>query len=224
MNREDPVIYRRRLPHVQPPNGTFFVTFSLHGAITNERRALFMEQLDLALLAARRSYPEKDDYKREAKRIHEEFFKEYDQLLENDFAGARWLENPKVAGLVQESLKYLDDTQWRLIAWCIMPNHVHLIVDQIQIPLFRILQGLKIYTAIRANRILGRVGQSFWQCESFDHLIRDEWALLDKIRFTLYNPVKAGLCKNWHDWPWTGIHEDFKSLFDDTEPRQGAMV
>lgn len=214
MSKKDPVIYRRNLPHIQPPDGTFFVTFMLKGAITKDKRTMIREKHELALANARRMYPEADVYKREAGKIHMEYIKEYDHLLENGLRGVRWLEIPEIASLVEGSLKYLDGNEWRLIAWCIMPNHVHVVVDETRIPLFRILQRMKIFTAIRANRILGRTGKAFWQDESFDHLVRDEWSLIEKIRYTVFNPVKAGICKEWQGWQWSGIHKDFHNLFE----------
>ena len=43
--------------------------------------------------------------------------------------GQCFLRNPEVAGMVQESLKHLDGKQFALLEWCIMPNHVHMLVQ-----------------------------------------------------------------------------------------------
>jgi putative transposase len=219
MKKEDPIIYRRRLPHIQPSHGTFWVTFNLKGAITSAMRASMKDELELELLKIRRACPNKEEYKREAARAHEAFIYKYDAILDQGLIGARWLENPAVAAEVRESLSYVNGNLCRLIAWCIMPNHVHLVADEISIPLFRIMQRMKVYTARRANLILDRVGQPFWQSESFDHLVRDDFSLVDKIRYTIFNPVNAGLCQHWQDWPWTEVHEDFAYLIENTYRR-----
>jgi putative transposase len=65
-----------------------------------------------------------------------------------------------------------------------------------------IMQSLKGYTARKCNIELGRRG-SFWQHESFDHVIDDEGEFDRTIRYVLNNPVKAGLAKDWREWPWS---------------------
>ncbi|MBZ5626589.1 MAG: transposase [Acidobacteriia bacterium] len=57
---------------------------------------------------------------------------------------------------------------YRLSAWVIMPNHVHVIL-QPHVALPTIMRWLKGRTSRVANQILGRTGMSFWQDESFDH-------------------------------------------------------
>ncbi len=65
-----------------------------------------------------------------------------------------------------------------------------------------ILANLKWYTALKCNHLLCRSG-SFWQHESYDHVIRTDEELERTIWYVLGNPVKAGLVDSWEDWPWT---------------------
>ena len=67
-----------------------------------------------------------------------------------------------------------------------------------------ILENLKWYTALKANRVLKRQG-AFWQHESYDHVIRSAEELERTIRYVLENPVKAGLCEDWRAWQWTYV-------------------
>jgi putative DNA methylase len=69
-----------------------------------------------------------------------------------------------------------------------------------------VLHSWKSYTAKEANRILGRSGE-FWQREYYDYLVRDEEDFYRYLEYTLQNPVKAGLCERWEDWPWNGLAE-----------------
>jgi REP element-mobilizing transposase RayT len=71
-----------------------------------------------------------------------------------------------------------------------------------------ILENLKWYTALNANRRLGRKG-AFWQHESYDHVIRDAAELDRTIEYVLMNPVKAGFCKDWRDWKWSYVKEGY---------------
>ena len=67
------------------------------------------------------------------------------------------------------------ERQWKLYdlrAWVVMPNHGHVLLLPRQ-SLVRVLPAVKSASARRANRILGRPGQRFWQEESFDRWVRD---------------------------------------------------
>ena len=75
-------------------------------------------------------------------------------------------------------------------------------------PVTDLLSSLKKYTALRANRILGRRG-AFWQDESYDHVIRDLAELDRTVEYVLMNPVKAGLCNDWREWKWSYVKQGF---------------
>ena len=64
------------------------------------------------------------------------------------------------------------------------------------------MESLKKYTALRSNRILQRSG-SFWQQESYDHVIRDGDELENTLWYILYNPVKAKFVNEWEQWKWS---------------------
>ena len=117
--------------------------------------------------------------------------------------GDCYLKNPRVATLVQNSLLFFDRDRYRLFAWVVMPNHVHLLMTPCQgRTLSRILQSLKGYTANEVNKILGRTGQ-LWQPESFDRYIRDGDHFKSVVEYIENNPVKARLCKFREEWPFS---------------------
>ena len=99
-------------------------------------------------------------------------------------------------------------------AYCVMPNHIHLVckplIDQdgASYPLQSILHSLKRYTALQANRILARKG-AFWQHESYDHVVRDEGEWRRIIAYVLNNPVAAGLVASQNDWRWLYCRTSF---------------
>jgi hypothetical protein len=62
--------------------------------------------------------------------------------------------------------------------------------------------------AKKSNKVLNRKGK-FWQPESYDRVIRDDRQLENKLRYTLYNPVKAGLISDWKQWPHTYCKPEF---------------
>jgi putative transposase len=72
----------------------------------------------------------------------------------------------------------------------------------------KILQDLKRFTARECNKILNRSG-TFWQHESYDHVVRDYDELQRIVKYVLNNPVKAGLCEKWEDWRWSFCNISF---------------
>ncbi len=116
--------------------------------------------------------------------------------------GACHLRRPEIAELVQTAFLYGDGDRYRLIDWCVMPNHVHVLVEPLRRSLPEIVQGWKSVTARRANRLLGRTGP-FWMRDYHDRYIRDARHLYSVRRYIWLNPVSAGLCREPAEWPWS---------------------
>ena len=109
--------------------------------------------------------------------------------------GACYLNDERIAKLVQNALLFHDGKRYRLLSWCIMPNHVHvLILKNDGITLSSILHSWRSFTSHKANEMLGRTGD-FWMKDYFDRFIRDESHLNNTIQYIENNPVKAGLAK-----------------------------
>ena len=132
------------------------------------------------------------------------YFYKIDNLLIKYKNSPKYLKQPKIATIVESSLKYHDSADYDLLCYCIMPNHVHLIFTLLDDArsLDKIMFSVKRYTAGEANKILNRSGQ-FWQHESYDHIVRNEKALYNIINYVINNPVDAGLVIKWQDWKWT---------------------
>jgi REP element-mobilizing transposase RayT len=133
-------------------------------------------------------------------RLHELFAKRVEQYLDSG-QGACWLRRPEIARIVADALRHFDRGRYELLAWCIMPNHVHVVVR----PLGRhtlpgILKSWKGFSGKLASRLLSLHGE-FWQPEYYDHLIRDAIDLAHAIQYVEQNPAKAGL----PGWPWVWV-------------------
>jgi REP element-mobilizing transposase RayT len=133
-----------------------------------------------------------------------EEFVALDRLLDDASAGPLFLQCPAIAALVAEAIRYREQplNHYQLHAWVIMPNHVHLLITPL-IPLSKLLQSVKRFTAAEANRILGRSGQPFWQAESYDRLVRNQQEFQRITRYIEMNPVKAGLVTSLEQFPWS---------------------
>ena len=95
-----------------------------------------------------------------------------------------------------------DEYGWTLHAYCLLPNHYHLIVETKQEDLSTGMQKLNGRYAQRFNRRYDRVGHVFqnrfssFVIESDEHFVR-------ALRYVRANPIEAGLCATADDWPWS---------------------
>jgi putative transposase len=116
--------------------------------------------------------------------------------------GACWLRHVDIAETVQNALLHFDGERYRLLAWCIMPNHVHVVIDILDHSLSAIVRSWKSFSARQANVVLGRSG-AFWHADYFDRYMRDEEHLTATMDYVEQNPVKAGLVGEARDWRWS---------------------
>ena len=131
----------------------------------------------------------------------EVFQRRIENYLDQGF-GQRYLGNPSVAEMVQESLLKFSNSRYRLFSWVIMPNHFHCLMKRFEeFELSAILHSFKSYTAHEANKILNRNGEFWWE-EYFDRYIRNADHFQRAVRYIENNPVKAKLCKRPEDWPY----------------------
>ncbi len=111
------------------------------------------------------------------------------------------LARPELAKIVQDELLRLDVERYRLMAWCIMPNHVHAVIEQVE-DIAGTVRRWKSWTSRQINSALGRSG-ALWRREYFDRVARDENHLQTMIHYVESNPVAAGLVAYPIDWPWS---------------------
>ncbi len=101
-----------------------------------------------------------------------------------------------------------------LHAFAVMPNHVHLLISP-RVPLPQLTKSLKNITASRANRLLNRVGNPFWQRESYDHEVRSESEMERSRRYIEGNPVKAGLVAEPSQYRWSSASKTDEIIKND---------
>jgi len=111
------------------------------------------------------------------------------------------LRQPAIAAIVVEALRHGDGTRYVLDEWCVMPNHVHVLLEPITASLGTIVGGWKSFTAREINRLLARTG-SVWMADYFDRYIRDAGHHEAVAKYIRENPVKTGLVSTSVEWPW----------------------
>lgn len=111
------------------------------------------------------------------------------------------LKTPQVAQIVEDALIYFDDHRYKLLAWCIIPNHVHMMFETLAFfGLSKLLHSWKSFTANRINAFMNISGQ-FWQEDYFDRYVRNEAHFNRALHYIEHNPVRAKLCQSPEDWP-----------------------
>ena len=177
---------RGYLPHFEGGEIVQSMTFRLHDSLPSSLRDKLAAELE------RLSKHERTRHRR--RRI--------EAALDRGH-GACFLANPRIARLVSDALRRFDGERYRLHAWCVMPNHVHVVVTPLAgYTLSSLVHTWKSFTAGEANKRLGRRGH-FWMQEYFDRAIRDERHFRAAVEYVEHNPVQAGLCKAPEAWPWS---------------------
>ena len=220
----------RNLPHYHPPGATLFVTFRLTETVPQAELRLYSAQKQwlveetkrISGLKLKTDSPEMAAHDQRLREFRRQWFLKFEQILHEATTGPTWLKDEQVARGVVEALHNRDGKVYRLDAYCVMSNHVHavfapfisaaelrevLLPEGLRFisqhpPLDRIMKSLKGWTAWSSNRVLGRKG-TFWEQESYDHVVRDEAEFGRVVNYTLNNPVKAGLVQEWDKWPWS---------------------
>lgn len=217
----------RRRPHLQPLEATLFVTFRLANSIPKSIVRYYQAKhhwiRDQLRRVERMMVDEPSqattDWLAQIEQLNREWFIRYEDILHRQQHGPTWMRDPGIADKVAENLHRLDENAYRLDAFSIMSNHVHTIFKPLvsaavleeilkanddalsSVPaLSKIMKAIKGRSARECNLLLGRSG-SFWEHESFDHVIRA--GKLDKtVRYVLNNPVKIGIVQRWQDYRW----------------------
>ena len=92
-------------------------------------------------------------------------------------------------------------THAKLLAWVLMPDHLHYLVQLESGSLSDFMQQLKSHTAISFNRALKRTGK-VWQSGYHDHALRRDEDLKTAARYLVANPVRAGRVRSVRDYPF----------------------
>jgi valyl-tRNA synthetase len=190
----------RYLPHWTKEGATYAVVFRLADSVPEEvGQSWRLERQNIIERAKQQNRPLTDNEQIELQRLRSE---KIESFLDAGH-GKCLLREKGIAEIVDNALKHFDGVRYDLIAWAIMPNHVHIIVrPRPGQKLSEIVHSRKSFTAKEINRRLAQKG-SVWMDEYYDHVIRDEKDFANQVNYVLTNPEKAGL----QNWPWYGMKE-----------------
>jgi putative transposase len=189
--------YVRHLPHFVPQGVPIFLTWNLKGAMPRTAlESLRQERRRLAEQSSRRGEASADRKIRENKIL----FAIADRFLDRATDGPTHLADPNAAEIVEESVLSRAGERYDLFAWCVMSNHVHVLLTPWD-ALNDVTKAIKGYTAFQINGLQDERGRVFWQDESYDHWVRDEEEMFRIIEYIENNPVAASLCGRPEEWP-----------------------
>ncbi len=218
--------HKNRLPHIRPIGATFFITCRLADALPRHIIKQLQKELEQKIDTIKEKYP--DDYEYKIHNAKKRYFGKYDQQLDDKPYGNCYLKYPNIANIVADKLKAMDGKYYDLQAYCIMPNHIHMLLDtsvqldrdeiidesnldDLYVQLNTIMKLFKGSTARYANQALNRKG-AFWFKDSYDHYVRDDREWSNIVAYILDNPVKAGLVKNWEEWNYSYFKTTYRRL------------
>ncbi|MBI5725910.1 MAG: valine--tRNA ligase [Planctomycetes bacterium] len=185
------------LPHWTSQDAIYSVCFRLVDSLPSEIAETWRKEREEVIQRAKQQ--NRDLTYIERKELQNLFSQRVESFL-NAGAGECLLKDARIAELVQNALFHFEGQRYELIAWAIMPNHVHVVLRPLpENDLSDILHSWKSFTAKEINKVLNRKGQ-FWLEEYYDHLIRDEEDFNRAVIYVRDNPAQAGL----KDWPWSG--------------------
>jgi RecG-like helicase/REP element-mobilizing transposase RayT len=126
--------------------------------------------------------------------------------------------SPRARTVALEALRYFHTKRFELFAACVMPDHVHFLIQPwpkenddagnvIFWSLKELLHSIKSYSARAINKAERERGV-VWEKERFDRYIRSQPDLVEKFTYILRNPWDSGVAQQNEDYPWVWVQED----------------
>ncbi len=172
------------LPHWRQDGTTYFITFRTADSLPQEK----LERWERERAEWMRAHPE--PHTDTERRDYFERFPERFQRWLDQGHGACVLARLELKDVVEKALRHFDGERYELGEFVVMPNHVHALLTPIDgNELSAILHSWKSYTAKVINKRLGQSG-TFWQKESFDHIVRSPASLDRFAEYIRDNPKK----------------------------------
>jgi putative transposase len=168
---------RGYLPHCDYPDLIQLVTFRLVDSMPIARRGEWEHLLSI-----------EDEREKRTK---------LEEYLDRGLGSCR-LRDHRIARIMEGALLHFHGERYDLLAWCVMPNHVHVLVQVMKTPLSKLMQSWKRYVATHCPERRSptrRDDAGFWQREYWDTFMRNEDQIRRAIHYIENNPLKAGLCK-----------------------------
>ena len=190
-------IYLRNLPHWRQDGATYFLTFRLHDSLPAKALEVikFEEEKWLAARGIESNPDRRKNLEKLSRREGYLYRKHLNRLREqvhDKGYGACWLNQLPIIDVLREQILQDDGGVLHIGDFIIMPNHVHMLAVPTGRKLELCMKRIKGSSAVYCNRILGRSG-TFWQADTFDHIVRNVEQLEKYRQYIRNNPANAGI-------------------------------
>jgi len=115
--------------------------------------------------------------------------------------------------LHQAIAKQQEAVPFDLIAWMVLPDHFHAVIDPINHDLSDLLQRIKLSFSTTFRKRAGWKSGRVWQLRFWDHVIRDQEDMNAHLNYIHYNPVKHGFAKSPFVYPHSSAQQFLKEGF-----------
>ena len=204
---------KRHLPHKQLSDSVIFLTwrlaFTLPEAIQQKLAENRINHISASnSLSATEKLTAKDAFAVQQ-------FTTFDNWIDKYAGTKHYISAEPYLSIIANTIMHDERKKYDVSAYCVMPNHVHLIIkplpknDGVYCTILEISEQIKSVTAHKINRVLGISGK-FWQHESYDRVIRDETEYLKTVEYVINNPVKSGLVDKWEEWQGTYLCQELR--------------
>jgi putative transposase len=114
-----------------------------------------------------------------------------------------FIDDQSVDHVLMHLSRTADDQRFSVVAYCFMPDHVHMLVEGIHFAAdFR--EFVRIFKQRSSFAWKQRTGRALWQRSYFEHVLRNDEDTIGVAKYILENPVRANLVKRPEDYPFLG--------------------
>ncbi|GGF08439.1 transposase [Hymenobacter cavernae] len=202
---------------ILPPGETLFVTFRLAGSVPVGLARQLHQQRQAAQEIARALATDAERLAAHH-RAEKAFFAAFDALLDAATVGPFFLEKEKIAELIAGELMLLEELGFRVLAFALLPNHVHTILHLptgADVSFYKALQLLHQRTAAQCRRVLRATlppEADFWQTGSYDYVVQDATELGRIARYVLHHAQPLRLPARWQTWPYVYAAPEWETV------------
>ncbi len=112
----------------------------------------------------------------------------------------------------------------QIIAWVVLPDHEHVIIDPKGSDLAQVLKVCKQdFGFLYRQRMAVRSGR-VWQLRYWDHIIRDQEDMNRHIDYIHYNPVRHGIVRTAREYAHSSFHEYVRDGFYQSDWGEGDEI
>ena len=108
-----------------------------------------------------------------------------------------------VDAVVVQLLQSSRDERFAVIAYCFMPDHLHLLVEGTD-PGSQLTEFVRLFKQRSSFQWKRAFGSELWQRGYFEHVLRSDESAIDVARYILANPLRAGMVQSVENYPFLG--------------------